>query len=1236
MTRWFVRIVLGLVGLVLALAIAVTFVDWNSYRDRIARAVSDQLGLAVRLGGEIRLSLLPGPAFAAEAVSISAPLSGEPVAVADRIAVDLDLFDLLQGQVSIGSLELDGVSLTVEQVAGAWQVRGWPVADGAQNGTQSSDAGANGISIGALKLRNGRLSVIRPDAAPILLETIGGTLSGTLPTGPLDWAVGFAVGGEEVAVSGRLRPVPISDTQPEDSRTAGTELSVRTDIVLGGTVMTISGRLLDDGGLNGRMVLEGDNLSDLMARGTRLASAVMAGDEDTTPSKPLGPNIPHKLDMQVERRGNVTRLVSRTLSLGETSGNLDLTIVERDKLHLAGTLALGILDIGPWLQGTEEARDNTTGRSGEDSQAGEDARESDIVLPFAGTLDVSVEGIALYGGVVQQLDAGFAFRDDRIALTRGQALMPGGTSLSLAGDVFLSTGRLFSGTLNVDSGNLPDLIKWAGLSIPGDVRPGRLATARLAAGVDITDDDWQLSGIKGQIDTSRFAGGAIGSMNGTVRQIQLTVSDVNLDAYLDDDMIRDALSESEESASSDRPDTLHADAPGTVNLAFPWAEDTGTDIMFDVNMVHWRGRRYDRLRAEALLLPDGVQIETVSLEEGNGRLALRGSISRRADRQNTPKSNGVDWGLTANLSVERWTLPLLRAHLPESLPYLDALGAKAISGGMTLQGDSRQMRVSVETSLLPEAQDGEAARLALNGDISMLPEAGNLSGFDLQGQLDHADLAPLARLMGADMVQSVPVDVTFTAVSAPQPATGPAGGAPRQPVQLRISGALAGGQMTVSGVVDDGADLALTYTHPTAVNATSQLMPLMPLADEMAPLSLEARLIGDAAAGDDDGAVANWSLQDVILRNGAGSVSGMLGLRDGRNLSGRLAVAGLDVSSLSAGHDGAPVTGDAAAEPTRLSASLSPLEDMRGTVALTLQTITLYGQRLTAPNAALILTGQTVRLSLGEGAQLNDGTLTGDVVVSGGSTPGFTGNLSASRIDLAAALTGSGLRPVLSGQAQAQMDLGARGDTVNDMIAALTGEVTVTGYAGSLNFLGVPGLVRSIENADSPRAFLGGIGGFLKDGESRFTAMETRITLDEGVALIERFGAEGDWGQFNLDGQVNLADALMDIRGQLSLSRPLDAPAIPVRYQGPLSGPSVTWQSRLLERFVLAGIERKLRATLLNRFETQDAAAQTPAETNPGAAVFGRAFDVLKKLQEQQKAQKQKNNTKEDDRDGTN
>lgn len=111
MTR---KILAGLVGVLLLpallLLVMILLIDPNAYKARLQAAAAQQ-GVDLVLGGDIRWSFLPRPAFVLAGVDAVVPLNGQRVPFhADGVRLALALAPLFRGQVVFSTLDLSGGS----------------------------------------------------------------------------------------------------------------------------------------------------------------------------------------------------------------------------------------------------------------------------------------------------------------------------------------------------------------------------------------------------------------------------------------------------------------------------------------------------------------------------------------------------------------------------------------------------------------------------------------------------------------------------------------------------------------------------------------------------------------------------------------------------------------------------------------------------------------------------------------------------------------------------------------------------------------------------------------------------------------------------------------------------------------------------------------------------------------------------------------------------------------------
>lgn len=107
-----------LVVLLAVALIAPGFIDWNQYKTQAQEQVKTMTGLEMELAGDIGFTILPAPRIMAENVTVKAPEgSKEPIlASLDRLDVNVDLFPLLSGQVSVKYVTLVKPAINLEML----------------------------------------------------------------------------------------------------------------------------------------------------------------------------------------------------------------------------------------------------------------------------------------------------------------------------------------------------------------------------------------------------------------------------------------------------------------------------------------------------------------------------------------------------------------------------------------------------------------------------------------------------------------------------------------------------------------------------------------------------------------------------------------------------------------------------------------------------------------------------------------------------------------------------------------------------------------------------------------------------------------------------------------------------------------------------------------------------------------------------------------------------------------
>ncbi|MEX0299398.1 MAG: AsmA-like C-terminal region-containing protein [Kordiimonas sp.] len=283
---------------------------------------------------------------------------------------------------------------------------------------------------------------------------------------------------------------------------------------------------------------------------------------------------------------------------------------------------------------------------------------------------------------------------------------------------------------------------------------------------------------------------------------------------------------------------------------------------------------------------------------------------------------------------------------------------------------------------------------------------------------------------------------------------------------------------------------------------------------------------------------------------------------------------------------------------------------------MTFDEVFIAGQKLDASKASLVLGDGALRISMGDNATLNNEMLSATLNLVLEEAYPFEGEVKADNLDIGELLLAEGQKKIMS--ATGALDVNFSGQANNSNILRNMKAVgSLKGKAATLNFMSVSGLVEEIQGAQSSRAFLDKVGMLLREGTTSVQSVESVFSLDSGIMLVEQATASGNWGSLSIDGQLNFPDEFMNLKGALTLTTPQDTPAIPLSYQGRFNNPSTQLSSRLFERFVISIIERRLRATLFKELDERTKAS-SEAGSNPGMAVFSRAFGLLNQLRKEQ------------------
>ncbi|MBN8521205.1 MAG: AsmA family protein [Alphaproteobacteria bacterium] len=215
-----IGVVLSVVVLALAgLLIAPAFMDWNAYKPQIISQIKSATGYSVQIGGDIKLALLPSPTVDIADVQIEAPLKvkSEHLAVMKRAKVSLDLWPLLERQVSVNTVRLVEPTIRLEILKDGRQ--GWMSpemqtvsdavpADVKNEAAKAVSKGASNIALQSIEIENGRFEFSDyTKNTSYLVEKINIDLSANTLNGPFTVAGDVVYLGQKIGLDANTKQI---------------------------------------------------------------------------------------------------------------------------------------------------------------------------------------------------------------------------------------------------------------------------------------------------------------------------------------------------------------------------------------------------------------------------------------------------------------------------------------------------------------------------------------------------------------------------------------------------------------------------------------------------------------------------------------------------------------------------------------------------------------------------------------------------------------------------------------------------------------------------------------------------------------------------------------------------------------------------------------------------------------------------------------------------------------------
>ena len=795
---------LFLVGLVAAVFIGPSFVDWNQYKTTIAEEAEKATGRKLTVAGDVSLSLLPSPALSAEQVSLANVEGGSrpEMLVLDALQIKVALLPLLGGRVQVESVSLVKPQILLEVLPdgrsnwvfenGAPEAEA-PASESDQASESAEPAGDSDedftvqvdnfvVEQGSLVYRDavsGREERVEAIDARIVAESLRGP---------------FAVQGEMTSHGVRGRIDATLGQLPKAGATTFNITFSLPDAVAEAQLTGTFSRHPDSFELRGKLKGQGENLASLID-----AVAKQAGD------LPAALANPFTLDGAIEADDLHFTAQEVRFGLGKTGIEGDVSVTLGPPTDLRLKVSASRLDLDELLAEASPASSAKPAESDSESEAEQAPTEAKhappaenqvvsaetIALPedLQGTVDLSIGALVLRGQVIRQVRLSAQMAEGQLRLERALALLPGGSDVSISGSAVQSEqGPRFQGRLEGASDNLRSVMEWLGAPVAG-VPADRLRKMSVTSRIDATPNQLSFSELDLRLDLSRLAGGVVVALRERPGLgIGLALDTLNLDAYLPRGSAAGNAAAAEATASNDQE-----------------AQPSGTEQASGSEQVDGDGDAGDGGPLDAFDANFNLRV---------GNLTYQGQTARDITFQGTLQKG--------DLSIKQASVADLAGS---ALSYSGAL--KGLGGQPAVDG-------TVDLKIADPVKLGGLAGLdaALLGRLGAFNMTGNLNG-SLQDLAFNSKLALLggrfglagsAKLLAAPLAFDVTLDAEHPdAVRLAQALAGPSGlrpGLGGLDFQARFSGTPA--QVTISGLkgnlgpfgLDGGLGLDLSGAQP--------------------------------------------------------------------------------------------------------------------------------------------------------------------------------------------------------------------------------------------------------------------------------------------------------------------------------------------------------------------------------------------------------------------------------------
>jgi uncharacterized protein involved in outer membrane biogenesis len=1005
---------------VLAAALAAPYIlDWNQYRDMFEAQASKMVGRAVRVDGNVGLTILPIPEVRLRGVRIADERGDfkRPFAEVENFTMVLSLSPLFSGTIDAREIILDQPLIRFQldgNGEGNWAAPG--------GGASSRDVVLQNVTIkdGIVEYRNA------PDATATRIDQISGSFSADSLSGPFRFNGVGAIGRDK-----RELKFSASRAQRDNSMRLKASLGAAS----GGSLYQLDGELKNFGGA---MQYTGPVLARLMMGGT---SSVKKGQEaEAANGKAIELRAASTITLQDARLQDIALTVTENDRPQTFTGSAYAAWGEQPRLDLSVQTAF--LDIDQMI-GAKDGKSDPMAAVAALPQI----FQGWAFEPRQGKITATVQQANLGGDVIEGLTFSAVHNREYWQVEKLEARLPGDAPLSIRGVLQPGEQIGFTGEFNLSGRYLSRMLRWAAPSL-GAVDTGDAQNFTLKGGMTFADQRITFRRGSGELGSSSFSGDLAYDFSENSKLVLTLQSDrLDLRAVYGGNPF-----------AADSPAEAHA-------AAEPDPKAVKTSLMDALRSVFKAKQSQITLRIAQLTMPDleardvrsVFRYENGTLDIRELNLATTDGLSVKADGAltnfDTSPNGAVNLAVNAPSTASLANLAKLfglESFGSAAQRRMDALAPLRING--KLNGNSKDHLLN-----LTLAGNAAGSELTLNGRFDGEFSALSQARLDLNGTIANAD----GRRLIAQLAPEVPM-------------TGDASRNGPGVLKISVLGALKGGLASKLELRTPEAEgrfegqIAMADSAPWGMNGdlwlragqASTALSMLRLSPGGTPVSGELDLRAGISKQDNKFQVANVSLQI-----GGETISGSATV----DTAGERPVANVDVRAtsvmlpklaaylvdwdrkdISAGGDGNVLTGNVNPWPNQ-SFAFRSFSAMEGSLKVKAPALTLT-DGLALANAQLdaslkngTLTVETLKGQLYGGNFSGSGTL-----AAGDGKAVLKGQLKLDKADLARLTIASDGKPLAKAAGELRLAFNGEGFSPRGLLTVLQGKGRVKINKGTL------------------------------------------------------------------------------------------------------------------------------------------------------------------------------------------